>query len=72
MNNYPCIYEGQAADGRAVTWERGEWSGDADLIRQADALRGADDSMRSLAAAIAEAVGADGQVSASVRAAMEV
>lgn len=64
-------FTGQTSDGRTVTWDRGEWSGDHDLIRAADALRGADPSMRSIAAAIAAVVGASGQVSASLRQALE-
>ena len=44
-------FTGQTRDGRTVSWNRGEWSGDPTLIRRADALRGADDSLRAIAAA---------------------
>lgn len=66
-----CHFTGQTRDGRTVEWNRGEWSGDHDLIRQADALRRDDDSLRAIAQAIAEAVGADGMLSAAVRQALE-
>lgn len=66
-----CHFTGQTSDGREVCWERGEWSGDAELVRQADALRCDDDSLRGIAQAIAEVVGADGQVSAALRQALD-
>lgn len=69
--NYPCVFTGQTADGRTVEWNRGEWSGDPTLVRQADALRRDDDSLRAIAEAIAAVVGASGQVSASVRQALD-
>ncbi|MCB1258216.1 MAG: hypothetical protein KDB26_13985 [Microthrixaceae bacterium] len=64
-------FTGQTRDGRTVTWERGEWSGDPTLVRQADALRRDDDSMRGIATAIAAVVGADGQVSEALRQALD-
>lgn len=66
-----CHFTGRTNDGRTVEWNRGEWSGDHDLIRAADAMRGADPSLRAIAEAIASVVGASGQVSEALRAAMD-
>lgn len=65
-----CHFTGQTRDGRTVEWNRGEWSGDPTLVRQADALRGGDPSMRAIAHAIARVVGRDGTVSEALRQAL--
>ncbi|BBZ00507.1 hypothetical protein [Mycolicibacterium fallax] len=65
---YPCVFTGQTADGRTVCWDRGNWSGDWDLIRAADSLRGVDLSMQAIAVAIAAVVGEDGMVSETITA----
>ncbi len=64
----PCVLTGTTSDGRTATWSYGSWRGDRSLIYQADALRGDDTGLRGTARGIAEAVGPDGTVSASITA----